>query len=109
MRWRWIRKKARAPQPRQPMAGPAGVSSRPACDSFPDKSVDRVEPTITDRIPFEKWFVLGFREFDQGAIGQQPRRSTVGGGFDKRLDPWAGQQDRDTDPGEKLRPAQSRH
>src|SRR5258707_386270 len=91
------------------MPGDAGASSRPACDSLPDKPVDRVEPTLADRVTLEKRLVLGVREFGQGAIRQNPRGSAMRGGFDEPFDPCAGKQNRGGDPGEKPRLTQSRH
>src|SRR6202011_714966 len=83
----------------------AGVSFRPVRDALSDKPVDRIEPTIADRIALEKWFVLGVREFDQRPVRQEPSRPMVCRRIDESLDPRAGEQDRCADLAEKLGPA----
>src|ERR1700738_2897465 len=49
-----------------------------AYDAFGDEPVDRFEPTRADRGAFEEGVVLGIRELDQRAVGQQLRGTTRG-------------------------------
>src|ERR1700757_1191938 len=91
------------------MPGGADVSLGPACDALSDKPVDCIEPTIADRIALEKRFVLGVREFDQGAVRQKPSRLMVCRRIDESLYPRAGEQDRCADLAEKLGPTDPPH
>src|SRR5262249_10391422 len=63
------------------------------CQPFFDKPVNRVKPSIADRVLFEERLVLRVWEFDERAIRQEPRCPTMCFRLDQGLYPPPPDQD----------------